>query len=132
MRNSNRIHNIVASLILAPVMRVLRNEYAVGVLGHMRLSDDEEKVIHTAEHSARQAMESVISGAAKDFRCPHCGSEDLDFDKGNGGCEVNDRDGVSYLYYTAQCRHCGKTVYSTYRHLGILTEEEFKDYYVQE
>lgn len=132
MRDSRQIHNIVASLILAPAMRVLRKEYAIGILGHLRLSEEEEKVVWHAEHASREVMESVVGGASSDFSCPHCGSKELDFDQGNGGNEVVDRFGATHLYYTAQCRNCGKTVYSTYRFLGNLTEDEFKEFYVQQ
>lgn len=54
-------------------------------------------------------------------KCPYCGGDNhLDFTKGNGGDELGD-----ILFYTAECKDCGKKVVSAYRWLGIMKVEDF-------
>jgi len=54
-------------------------------------------------------------------KCPYCGSDKpKNFSIGNGGDEYGD-----ILFYTAQCKDCGKKVVSAYRWLGFMKVEDF-------
>ena len=55
-----RIHNIVASIVLAEPMRRLKNEFMIGVRGYLRSTPEDDEVIRKAERAAREAIEKVI------------------------------------------------------------------------
>lgn len=124
MKNNKTIHNIVASTVLADAMRHIRNEFMVRIRGYLRMNDKDSQLFMKAEHSARQALEVAISERANKCVCPHCGSEEIDFDAGNGGDQFKDKDGNEYQTYSGVCRGCGKTVYLTAKYMGVLAEEE--------
>lgn len=122
---SKKLHNIAASIILADAMRTIRNEFLVSIRGYLRPDDKDQQLITRTEHAMRQAIETQLSERTDTYRCPDCGSDELDFDAGNGGDQVKDRDGNQYQIYSATCRGCGRTVYLTAKYIGILNQKEF-------
>ena len=55
-----RIHNIVASAILAEAMRHIRNEFMLTVRGYLRPRPEDSDLFARAERAARQAIEKVL------------------------------------------------------------------------
>ena len=55
-----KIHNIVASIVLAEPMRQLRNEFMMGIRGYLCPNDHDRELLIRAEHAAREAMERTL------------------------------------------------------------------------
>ncbi len=55
-----KIHNIVASTILAPAMRHIKEDFMIGVRGYLRTSKQDDELFRKVENAAREAMERTL------------------------------------------------------------------------
>ncbi len=126
MEKNRALHTIATDTPLNEALGFIKNEMMVTLRGYLNPNDEDNALLRRLGHTLRQAVELTLSERDRIYCCPHCGSKDLDYDKGNGGDQVNDADGNEYQIYSAVCKHCGKTVNLTARYIGILSEEELR------
>lgn len=62
MDTKKKIHNIIASMVLAPEMRKAKNEFMIGVRGYLRTKPEDDELFIKAEKAARAAIEKTLLG----------------------------------------------------------------------
>ena len=59
----DKIHNIVASTVLAPAMRHIKNEFMICIRGYLRPKPEDEALFARCERAAREAIENELRKA---------------------------------------------------------------------
>ena len=59
----DKIHNIVASAVLAPAMRHIKNEFMVSIRGYLRPKPEDDELFVRCERAAREAIEAELRKA---------------------------------------------------------------------
>lgn len=126
MEKNKTLHAIATGAPLDGALGFIKNNMMVTLRGYLNPNNEDNALLRRLGHTLRQAIELTLSERNRNYCCPHCGSKELDYDKGNGGDQVKDADGNEYQIYSAVCKHCGKTVNLTARYIGILSEEELR------
>lgn len=60
MNDRKKIHNIVASTVLANAMCWIKHEFMFGIRGYLCTKPEDDKLFARAERAARNALESVL------------------------------------------------------------------------
>ena len=55
-----KVHNIVASTILAPIMRYIKSEFMLSIRGYLCSKPEDDQIFIKVERAAREAIEKVL------------------------------------------------------------------------
>ena len=58
--DKKKVHNIVASVEFASVMRYVENNYMISIRGYLRRREEDNILFQKAEQAARDAIEKVL------------------------------------------------------------------------
>ena len=105
MEKNKTLHAIATGAPLDGALGFIKNNMMVTLRGYLNPNNEDNALLRRLGHTLRQAIELTLSERNRNYFYPHCGSKELDSDKGNGGDQVKAADGNEYQIYSAVCNH---------------------------